>query len=54
MKSRKRLSVHMSHYPLQFDFHSFVVSLLFKEQDGEVFDSFLLLFFGVGAVQVFV
>ena len=42
----------MSHRSLYSIFCCFVVD--FKEQDGEVFDSFFLLFFffGVGAVQV--
>ena len=40
------------HYTLHFKFHFCCFVVDFKEQDGEVFDSFFYCCFCVGAVQV--
>ena len=45
----------MSHRSLSILISNFCCVIVdFKEQDGEVFDSFSTVVFGVGAVQVFV
>ena len=58
MKSRKRLSVHMSRrslYTLSILISIYCCFIVdFKEQDGNVFHSFSIVVFGVGAVQAFV